>query len=226
MDLLSSPRNQGWKRTEEETCAPSGDSLGSALAVYLAWRNHGIGEDYRYAAMRRRMGPKFAFVSLFQTFLLQAGLNFLIGQSLYSSQLPPSGYPNQAEQSSDLTTLDHLGTAVWAAGFFFETVGDIQLAAFKSNPENKGKLMNTGLWKYTRHPNYFGNSAMFWGYYLISCAVKGGWKSVFSPGLMTYMLMKVSGVALLERGLSKRKPGFAEYVKSTSSFVPWFPGKT
>lgn len=131
----------------------------------------------------------------------------------------------QSKFPSKLTNLDKLGTLLWCIGFFFETVGDLQLAKFKSNPSNKGKLLTTGLWKYTRHPNYFGNACMFWGFYLIACSVRNGWTTLYSPSLMTFLLLKVSGVSLLEKSLSKRKPGFQYYQQSTSSFIPWFPAK-
>lgn len=121
------------------------------------------------------------------------------------------------------TLFDILGAVLWFIGFFFETIGDYQLAVFKSNPSNKGKLLTSGLWKFTRHPNYFGNACMFWGFFFTACAVRGGWKSVYSPVLMNFLLLRVSGVSLLEKGLAKTKPGFSNYVNSTNAFLPWFP---
>ena len=121
-----------------------------------------------------------------------------------------------------LTILDILGIAVWALGFFFEAVGDYQLTAFKANPANKGKVLNIGLWRFTRHPNYFGDATQWWGFYLIALAA-GGWWTIFSPLFMTYLLLKVSGVAMLETTLKERKPEYAEYIRKTSAFIPMPP---
>jgi len=186
------------------------------LAGYITWRNHGQGEDYRYKAMRRAIGPKFWWFSLFSVFGLQAALCFTISQPLLAAQ---TGGPDH------FTAQDIAGGLVWLTGFLFEAIGDLQLSRFKSNPENKGKLLTTGLWRFTRHPNYFGNAAMFWGFWLIAASTTGGWKTIYSPALMTFLLLKVSGVALLETGLKKRKPGYESYIASTSSFFPWFPAK-
>jgi len=111
---------------------------------------------------------------------------------------------------------------VWIIGFVFEAGGDAQLAAFKANPANKGRLLNTGLWRYTRHPNYFGDAAQWWAYYLLAVGA-GGWWTIFSPIIMTLFLIKVSGVGLLEKTLAQTKPGYREYMETTSAFVPWFP---
>ena len=134
-----------------------------------------------------------------------------------------------ASQNSDpetpLTWTDYLGVLLWGIGFTFESVGDYQLAAFKQNPQNRGQLLTSGLWKYSRHPNYFGNACLFWGFYFLSCGVRGGWKTVYSPLLMTFLLLRVSGVSLLEKSLKKSKPGFQRYMQTTSSFFPWFPAR-
>jgi steroid 5-alpha reductase family enzyme len=122
-----------------------------------------------------------------------------------------------------LTLLDGLAILVWAIGFFFEAVGDLQLARFKADPANRGKVMDTGVWRYTRHPNYFGDATQWWAYYLIALAA-GGWWTIFSPILMTTLLLRVSGVALLEKSLDSR-PGYKEYIESTSAFIPWLPRK-
>jgi steroid 5-alpha reductase family enzyme len=121
-----------------------------------------------------------------------------------------------------LGLLDVLGIVVWAIGFFFETVGDAQLARFKADPANQGKLLTTGLWRWTRHPNYFGDAAQWWGFYVVGAAA-GAWWTVFSPFLMTLLLVRVSGVALLEKTLIQTKAGYREYARATSVFVPWFP---
>ena len=110
-------------------------------------------------------------------------------------------------------------------GFFFEAVGDWQMARFKANSANKGKVLNTGVWRYTRHPNYFGDAAQWWGYYLVAAAASGGFWTIFSPFIMTTLLLRVSGVAMLERTLKETKPQYKEYIETTSAFVPWPPRK-
>ena len=121
--------------------------------------------------------------------------------------------------------LDIIALVVWCIGFFFESAGDVQLAKFRSDSANRGKVLNTGVWRLTRHPNYFGDSAQWWAFYLLALAA-GGWWTIFSPILMTLFLLKVSGVALLEKTLADTKPGYREYIESTSPFIPWFPRKT
>jgi steroid 5-alpha reductase family enzyme len=116
-----------------------------------------------------------------------------------------------------------IGIALAVLGIFFETVGDHQMANFKSDPANKGKAMDRGLWRYTRHPNYFGDCCVWWGLYLIAAETSLGIWSVFGPALLTWTLMKWSGAALLERRLQRSRPGYAEYVERTSSFFPWPP---
>jgi steroid 5-alpha reductase family enzyme len=120
--------------------------------------------------------------------------------------------------------LDITGIILWLTGFVFEAGGDYQLAVFKANPENKGKVLDKGFWKYTRHPNYFGDSAVWWGYGLI-CLSAGSYIPVLGSVLMTGLIIKVSGVALLEKSLNEKKPEYREYIKKTSAFIPWFPGK-
>ena len=124
-----------------------------------------------------------------------------------------------------LTVLDILAVAVWLVGFLFEAVGDWQLARFKSNPANKGRVLDRGVWRYTRHPNYFGDATQWWAYYLAAAATKGGVWTIFSPILMTTFLLRVSGVSLLEKSLKSTKPEYQAYVETTSAFIPWFPKK-
>lgn len=123
---------------------------------------------------------------------------------------------------SPLGFLDFLAVIVWGVGFFFETAGDYQLKKFKSGPANKGKVLDSGVWRYSRHPNYFGDSFQWWGFYLLALST-GAWWTVFSPIFMTLLLLKVSGVALLEKSLKETKPQYKEYMEATSAFVPWFP---
>jgi steroid 5-alpha reductase family enzyme len=120
-----------------------------------------------------------------------------------------------------LTPLDMIGVVIWIIGFLFESIGDFQLTRFKADPSNKGKLLTSGLWRFTCHPNYFGEAALWWGYYIIALAA-GFWWTIFSPILMTYLLLTGSGVAMLERTM-KLKPGYEEYMKRTNAIFPWFP---
>jgi steroid 5-alpha reductase family enzyme len=190
---------------------------GLRLSIHIHRRNHGKPEDFRYQEFRRRYGPGYWWISFFQVFLLQGILMFIIGAPLLLAQYSPT--------PEAITILDVLGLIVWIVGFYFEAVGDAQLARFRADPNNKGKVLNTGLWAYTRHPNYFGDAAQWWGFYLIALSA-GGWWTIFSPLLMTLMLIKVSGVGLLEKTLAKTKPGYAEYMRTTSAFIPWPPRRT
>ncbi len=185
------------------------------LAVYILWRNRGGGEDYRYAAMRQKHGRWFAPLSLVIVFWLQAALAWLIGMPLLQVQ--------RATAPVALGWLDLLGLVLFATGLFFEAVGDFQLARFKADPANRGKVMDRGLWRYTRHPNYFGDAALWWGLTCFALATEGSAWVLFSPALMTFLLLKVSGVALLEKGLGSTKPGYEEYVRRTSAFLPLPP---
>lgn len=190
---------------------------GLRLSFYLGWRNIGKAEDFRYQEFRKKYGPeRYWWFSFFQTFLLQGVLMMLISTPLLGA--------NFGEQNSGLQWLDYAGILVWIIGFTFEAGGDIQLARFKSNPQNKGKVLNTGFWKYTRHPNYFGDSAVWWSYALFSIAAGSYWLSLGSI-LMTLLIIKVSGVALLEKSLTSTKPQYSEYIRKTNAFIPWFPKK-
>jgi len=187
---------------------------GFRLSGFLLWRNWGHGEDRRYVAMREKHGLRFWWVSLFTVFLLQGVLMWIIA---FPVQIAAS-----APASTEIGWLDGFGVAIWAVGLFFETVGDWQLARFKSDPENSGKVMNQGLWRYSRHPNYFGDFCVWWGFYLVAAGGGAEW-TVFSPLLMSILLMRVSGVTLLESTIGKRRPGYAAYRRSTNAFFPWRP---
>jgi steroid 5-alpha reductase family enzyme len=189
---------------------------GLRLAVHIGVRNWGKPEDFRYARWREENGVRWWWASLFKVFLLQGVLMWIISAPIVAAQT--SGFP------AILTPLDYLGFLLWIFGLLFESIADYQLMLFKANPSNKGKLLTTGLWKYTRHPNYFGEAALWWGFYIIALA-SGSWWTIFSPILMTFLLMKVSGVAMLERTL-KTKPGYEEYMKKTNAFIPWFSKNT
>jgi steroid 5-alpha reductase family enzyme len=188
---------------------------GLRLSLYIQWRNWGRGEDYRYRAWREKAGEKFWWVSFFQVFLLQGVLLWLISAPILGAEFYDS--------PDELTAVDVLGALVWAVGFLFEAVGDWQLARFKADPANKGKVMQSGLWRYTRHPNYFGDATVWWGYSVIAAGTVDGLWTVFSPMLMTVLLLRVSGVALLERAQVQTKPQYRAYIESTSAFLPWFP---
>ncbi len=190
---------------------------GLRLSFYIAWRNRGKGEDFRYREFRKKYGEKrYWWISYFQTFLLQGVLMWLISAPLLGAQF----HGNER----GLSFIDFAGIALWIIGFIFEAGGDYQLAVFKSKPENKGKILDSGFWKYTRHPNYFGDSSVWWGYGLI-CIGAGSYIPVAGSLLMTALIIKVSGVALLEKSLASNKPGYNEYIRKTSAFIPWFPGK-
>ena len=187
---------------------------GLRLSLHIALRNRGKHEDFRYQAWRREAGKAWWWRSYFKVFLLQGVLMWIIGAPLLAAQI--SATPNR------LTLIDFVAIIIWLVGFFFEAVGDWQLAQFKANPVNKGQLMNQGVWQYTRHPNYFGDATQWWGFYLAALAV-GAWWTIFAPIIMTGLLMRVSGVTLLEKTLKETKPGYKEYVETTSEFIPWFP---
>ena len=188
---------------------------GLRLSLYILWRNWGKGEDYRYRAWREKAGEKFWWVSLFQVFLLQGVLLWFISAPILAAQFYDS--------PDELTVADLLGALTWGVGFLFEAVGDWQLAGFKADPANKGKVMQSGLWRHTRHPNYFGDATVWWGYFVIAAGTVDGFWTVFSPVLMTVLLLRVSGVALLERAQVRTKPQYGAYIESTSAFLPWFP---
>jgi steroid 5-alpha reductase family enzyme len=183
---------------------------GLRLAGYIAWRKlRHPGEDKRYAAMREKRGPSFRFTSLVSIFALQGMMAWVIS-------LPLQG---AAHADTGLGPLDWIGAAVWAVGLTFEAVGDAQLSAFKRH--NTGKVMDRGLWRYTRHPNYFGDATVWWGLYLIALSA-GAWWTIVGPLVMTFLLVRVSGKDLTEKAMHGR-PGYAEYVQRTSGFVPLPP---
>ena len=188
---------------------------GFRLAGYLAWRNIGKGEDFRYQEFRRKFGPKrYWWLSYFQTFLLQGILIMIISLPLLAIQM----------NTANLSALDYVAIIIWGIGFLFEAGGDYQLAKFKNNAANKGKVLNTGFWKYTRHPNYFGDAAVWVSYALFSMAVGSYWPSIGTV-IMILLLLKVSGVALLEKTMKTSKPQYRNYMEKTNAFIPWFPKK-
>ncbi|MCA9069225.1 MAG: DUF1295 domain-containing protein [Planctomycetaceae bacterium] len=188
---------------------------GLRLSAYIAWRNIGHGEDPRYQAMRKKAGDRFPLLSLIRVFLLQGVVMWIVSLPVQLGQIP--------ETPAAFTVFDIVGVVVWATGVMFESVGDFQLARFKANPENKGKVLSSGLWRYTRHPNYFGDFLMWWGIFLITffAAPSQNWWSGIGPLIMSFFLMKVSGVTLLEKSLKESKgSAYDEYVQRTNAFFP------
>ena len=179
------------------------------LSIYITARNWGQEEDYRYQTIRENNEPGFAFKSLYIVFGLQGVLAWIV-----SLPLLPAILSNQ-----DLGLIDAAAVALWCVGFVFEAGGDYQLAKFKRNPNNKGKVMDSGLWRYTRHPNYFGDFCVWWAFYLFAVSA-GGWWSIASPIIMSLLLLKVSGVAMLEKTISDRRPEYANYIRRTNAFFP------
>ncbi len=186
------------------------------LGVYLYWRNHGKGEDPRYtAAFRNRYTTNLHWQTLTRVFLLQGFLVWLISM--------PVQLALYLAQPAALGPVAIAGAAIWAIGFLFEAVADWQLARFKADPANRGRVLDHGLWRYSRHPNYFGNACLWWGLWLIACDHPVGLVTVFSPILMTHFLLNVTGKKLLEKRMSRARPEYADYVARTPGFFPWFP---
>ena len=188
---------------------------GFRLAAYIAWRKRGEGEDRRYRAWRAKHGNAFWWVSLFTVFGTQGLLLWVISLVVQVGQISP--VPGM------FVWTDVAGILVWAVGFAFEAVGDFQLQRFKSDPKNHGKVMDRGLWAYTRHPNYFGECLVWWGIFLIALSTPSGFWTVISPLTITYLLLKVSGVTLLEKTMVESRPAYRDYIERTSPFFPWFP---
>lgn len=185
------------------------------LGSHLIRRNLRTGEDSRYQAWRDEHGDAWAIRSLVTVFWLQAVLLWLVSAPLLVA----------ATSSAPLGALDVAGALIMLAGLVLEAVADAQLEAFKADPDNRGAVLDSGLWRYSRHPNYFGNAVMWWGAWLLAVGGGGAW-TVFGPALMTFLLLKVSGVTLLERDIEERRPAYADYVRRTSAFVPWPPRST
>ncbi|MCE1253547.1 MAG: DUF1295 domain-containing protein [Anaerolineae bacterium] len=186
---------------------------GLRLAIYIFLRNFGKPEDFRYRKWREEAGEKWALLSLFKVFFVQGLIMWIISIPLLAAQFQREHLPGW---------LEILAVVFWLIGFVFEAGGDWQMKQFKADPANQGQVMNRGLWRYTRHPNYFGDAAQWWAFYLLALAA-GGWWSFYSPLLMTFLLLRVSGVSLLEKTLKETRSGYKEYIQNTSAFVPWFP---
>jgi steroid 5-alpha reductase family enzyme len=189
---------------------------GLRLSLHILRRNWGKPEDFRYRKWREDNGKNWWWKSFLQVFLLQGLLLWAISTPLVAAQV--------SHKPGYLTFLDWVAIPIWVIGFFFEAAGDWQLKSFKADPDNRGRILQRGVWRYTRHPNYFGDATQWWAYYLIAAAAGGFW-TIFSPLLMTLLLVRVSGVALLEKTLKAERPEYREYIETTSAFIPWFPKK-
>ncbi len=184
---------------------------GLRLGAYLLWRNAGHGEDKRYGAMRARDPRGFPSRSLVTVFGLQGVLMWVVSVPVQAVSIRPGADP--------LGGVDALGLLLFGTGLAFEALGDIQLARFKGDAVNAGRVMDRGLWAWTRHPNYFGDFTVWWGIGLFSVAAGHPW-ALIGPAVMSFFLMRVSGVPMLERGLRHSRPGYADYAKRTSAFFP------
>jgi steroid 5-alpha reductase family enzyme len=183
------------------------------LSLHVYFRNRNKTEDFRYRKWREEWGASFYVRSYLQVFLLQSILLVLIATPIIyvaSVQNPPLGL------------IDMLGVSVWIIGCFFEAVGDDQLRRFMRDPLNKGRIMTTGLWRFTRHPNYFGEVALWWGIFLIALSVPGGWRTIIGPATITFLILKVSGIPMLEAKY-RGNPQYETYQRRTSSFFPMPP---
>ena len=184
---------------------------GFRLALHIGIRNAGAGEDHRYAAWREESGRSFWWVSFFKVFALQAVILWVVSS--------PLALVHASNRSAELAPIDLLGLGLWLFGFVFETVADWQLTRFKREPSSRGKVMRSGLWALSRHPNYFGEAVLWWGIGLLVLPA-GGWGSLIGPALITFLLLRVSGVALLDRTMVERRPAYADYIRDTPAFVP------
>lgn len=187
---------------------------GLRLGLHLLRRKRGEPEeDRRYAAMRARRGDAFARWSLVWIFGTQGVLVLVVGLPLVVA----------ADQAPETTLAVLPGVLLWAVGLAFEAIGDEQLRRFKADPASAGQVMDRGLWRYTRHPNYFGDACVWWGLWLVALPQTGAWWTVVGPIVMTVLLVRVSGAKLLESDIADRRPGYAEYIRRTSGFVPLPP---
>lgn len=183
------------------------------LAVYVTWRNWGEVEDHRYQLIREKYSPNFEIKSLGIIFMFQAILAWIISLPLW---------PAITSNQSSLHIIDIFAITLWLIGMAFEIIADWQLARFRANPNNQGKVLNRGLWRYTRHPNYFGEALIWWSFYLFAVGA-GAWWTLPAPLIMNWLLLKFSGVVMLEQTIVKRRPEYKQYIASTNAFIPGRP---
>ncbi len=188
---------------------------GIRLAAHIGYRNKGRAEDFRYQNFRKNWGKRQVLGAFLQVFVLQGFIMWWVLMPVYVSTASYEGFfPTDWKLIFIL-----LGFFLFVIGFLFEAVGDYQLLIFKKKPENAGKIMTSGLWQYTRHPNYFGEAVIWWGIGLFVLPLPFGWLGLIAPLVMTYLLTRVSGVPMLEEKYGKR-PDFQEYAKKTPAFFP------
>ena len=186
---------------------------GIRLSGYIFGRHRNVGEDYRYAQWRKEWGKYVVPRAFFQIFMLQGVFMYIIALPLIIAM---------GNSAVGLNWMSYIGIALWLIGFLFEAVGDWQKSKFKANPANQGKIMQSGLWRYTRHPNYFGEALLWWGIWVFVLPAGYWYVSIISPIILTFLLTKVSGVAMLERKYKGNKE-FENYARKTSAFIPWWP---
>ncbi len=186
---------------------------GLRLAVHIGRRSRGHGEDPRYEAMMAKAPGNPTWFAFRRVYLTQGAIMWFVSLPVQvgSFETPAVGW------------LVWLGVAVWAVGLFFETIGDAQLQRFRDDPDSKGQVLDTGLWRYTRHPNYFGDACVWWGISLVAFSAWPGILTILSPVVMTWFLAKGTGKPLLEKGMAERRPGYTDYVRRTSGFFPLPP---
>jgi len=187
------------------------------LGGYLFWRWRKEGADKRYVALLNKAPGNVHIFTLKNVFLLQGVLLWAVSLPVQLGQI--------ASEPASLGLLAWLGAGLAAIGILFESIGDWQLAAFRADSANQGRVMDKGLWRYTRHPNYFGDACVWWGLFLIAAETTPGLASFVGPAILTWLLVKWSGAALLERRLKRSRPGYEDYVRRTSGFIPWPPKK-
>lgn len=186
---------------------------GFRLSFHIFLRNNGKPEDFRYANWRKEWGKFVVIRAFLQVFMLQGFFIFIIALPIIITKL---------SSPESLGIIEIVGAAIWLVGFYFEAMGDYELLKFKKDPKNKGQIITTGLWKYTRHPNYFGECVMWWGIFIVSIPSDYVWISMISPIVITWLLTRVSGVPMLEEKYKGNKQ-FEDYAKKTNAFVPWLP---
>jgi steroid 5-alpha reductase family enzyme len=186
---------------------------GLRLCGHILLRNAGRGEDFRYRNWRASWGRWFYVRSYAQIYLLQGFFMVVVAMPLIAVN---------ARVGGPLGVLDALGALVWLVGFGFEAAGDYQLLRFMRNPANKGRVMREGVWRCTRHPNYFGEATLWWGCFLVALGVPGGAWALVSPVVIAWLLLRVSGIPMLEAKYAQR-PDYQDYMRTTSAFFPWFP---
>ncbi|MDQ3475927.1 MAG: DUF1295 domain-containing protein [Actinomycetota bacterium] len=191
---------------------------GVRLATHIGLRSRGHGEDPRYAALLEKAPGNRTAYAVRKIYLTQAAAMWFVSLPIQVAVFQPQGLGN-----AGLGVLVWIGVAIWVVGMFFETVGDLQLTRFRKDPDSKGKVLDTGLWRYTRHPNYFGDACVWWGISLIAFSAWPGILTLLSPVFMTFLLAKGTGKPTLEKDMDKRRPGYTDYIRRTSGFVPLPP---